>query len=143
MLASKDNVTGNDTLVHVLTNINISDGGNYICFLDSLQLFDANDTITLEIYPYFTDKTVDLQVPQSNGSTFNVTCEADGFPAPNMTLLDFNSDILAITSSNTLTYEFVAFQFGQEGQYQCIATSLIQFIQYNFTIVCKYYFMVL
>ena len=124
-------------MVHVLTNISISDGGNYICFLDSLQRFDANDTITLEIYPYFTDNTVVLQVQQTNGSTFNVTCEADGFPSPNMTLLDINSDTLAITSSNTLTYEFVNFQFGQEGQYQCIATSSIQSIQYNFTIVCK------
>ena len=139
VIASSGIVTDDTTLVHVLVNVDASVGGEYTCRFDSITRPNADNTMTLQIFPYFTDATTGTKVLQTNGSTFNVTCEAEGFPAPTMELLDLRSmpQVVATTASNSLTHMFVSFQFGQEGSYQCVATSAIQTIYHNFTIICK------
>ena len=139
VIASSGIVTDNTMVMHVLTNVDASTGGEYTCRFDSITRPNADNTMTLQVFPYFTDATTGVKVLQTNGSTFNVTCEAEGFPAPTMELLDLRSSLqtVATTTSNSLTHLFVSFQFGQEGSYQCVATSTIQTIYHNFTIICK------
>ena len=139
VIASSGIVTDGTMLMHVLTNVDASVGGEYICRFDGIKRAITENSMTLRIFPYFTDATTGTKVLQTNGSTFNVTCEAEGFPAPTMDLLDLRSSpqTVATTSSNSLTHMFVSFQFGQEGSYQCVATSTIQTIYHNFTIICK------
>ena len=139
VIASSGIVTDDTMVMHTLTNVDASTGGEYTCRFNSILRPTADNTMTLQIFPYFTDATTGTKVLQTNGSTFNVTCEAEGFPAPTMDLLDLRSSpqTVATTSSNSLTHMFVSFQFGQEGSYQCVATSVIQTIYHNFTIICK------
>ena len=142
VIASSGIVTDNTMVIHVLTNVDASTGGEYTCRFNSIKKPIADNSMTLQIFPYFTDATTGTKVLQTNGSTFNVTCEAEGFPTPTMELLDLRSmpQIIATTTSNSLTHMFVSFQFGQEGSYQCVATSAIQTIYHNFTIICKFVF---
>ena len=139
VIASSGIVTDNTMVIHVLINIDASVGGEYTCRFDSITRPNADNTMTLQIFPYFTDATTGTKVLQTNGSTFNVTCEAEGFPTPSMELVDLRSSLqtVATTSSNSLTHMFVSFQFGQEGSYHCVATSAIRTIYHNFTIICK------
>ena len=139
VIASSGIVTDDTMVMHTLTNVDASTGGEYTCRFNSILRPTADNTMTLQIFPYFTDATTGTKVLQTNGSTFNVTCEAEGFPAPTMDLLDLRSSpqTVATTSSNSLTHMFVSFQFGQEGSYQCVAASVIQTIYHNFTIICK------
>ena len=139
VIASSGIVTDDTMVMHVLVNVDASVGGEYTCRFDSITRPNADNTMTLQIFPYFTDATTGTKVLQTNGSTFNVTCEAEGFPAPSMGLLDLRSmpQVVATTASNSLTHMFVSFQFGQEGSYQCVATSAIRTIYHNFTIICK------
>ena len=139
VITSSGIVTDDTMVMHTLINVDASFGGEYTCRFDSITRPNADNMMTLQIFPYFTDATTGTKVLQTNGSTFNVTCEAEGFPAPAMDLLDLRSSpqTVATTSSNSLTHMFVSFQFGQEGSYQCVATSVIQTIYHNFTIICK------
>ena len=144
LLAETSNITSEETLTHVLTNVDASDGGNYRCYYSSVQQPGVNalKTIALQVYPYFTAATPAQNILQMNGSTFSVTCEAEGHPAPNMmTLVNITSDpplTMATTNFRTLTYNLVKFQFGLEGYYQCVTNSSIASIEHNFTIICKY-----
>ena len=143
LLAEISNITSEETLTHVLTNVDASDGGNYRCYFSSVQPgVNALKTITLQIYPYFTAATIAQRVLQMNGSAFNFTCEAEGYPSPSMmALVNITSDpplTMATTNFRTLNYNFAKFQFGFEGYYQCVTNSSIASTEHNITIICKY-----
>lgn len=102
-----------------LVAINASYGGNYTC-----HVFNAagNDSasITLYVAPYIVTP-LEEQILIANGSNVNINCVSAGFPAPTVKWVDaLDSEV---SSSSQL--EFSPVLFGDEGFYQCVASTEI------------------
>ena len=67
------------------------------------------------------------QILASNGSTTNVSCDADGFPIPYVRWVDS----FGVEVSNTSLLQFSPVSFGDEGSYHCVASFEIN--EMNFT----------
>lgn len=112
-----------------IENVTVADGGDYICTVSNAAGMDTA-TAMLFIRPRITTLPVDMQT--NNGSVVEFTCEAEGFPTPNITWERVETD----TNTTLNTTGFLTFspaEFGDEGSYQCVATSLITVRSLNTT----------
>ena len=105
----------NDSVLH-LVNIDASNGGDYTCTVSNAAGGDSAFT-TLYVAPYIVNP-LEEEILSSNGSKVNMTCDADGFPAPNVTWVDMMGGI--VSDAPLLVFDPV--QFGDEGVYQCKAS---------------------
>ena len=108
----------------VLTNVTAADGGIYTCVVTN-PAGNASRHIPLYIQPYITVFPRALMTVE-NGSFANFTCEALGFPAPNITWIkyesyDNRSTFVAVSNGDVLAFEPIL--FGDEGYYACVASS--------------------
>lgn len=108
-----------------LFNVTASEGGTYTCVVSNLAGTSSGD-IVLYIHPYIT-QSPQLLVIVENSSTANFTCDAEGFPSPNITWIKYesfeNRSIFSIVShGRTLAFQPVL--FGDEGYYACVAGSV-------------------
>ncbi len=112
-----------DTLLS-LANVTAMDGGTYTCVVRNLA-GNSNASIIVYIQPYITLFPQEL-VTADNGSAANISCEADGFPMPNITWIKYETfqnrlDFSEVTRNSVLELEPVL--FGNEGFYACVASS--------------------
>ncbi len=98
-----------------LNNIEVTSGGDYTCTVHNAAGVDSTTT-TLYIAPYITP--LDEELSAFNGSTINVTCEADGFPPPTVNWVNMTNMVV----SNTTLLDFSPVLVGDEGIYRCVAT---------------------
>ena len=99
-----------------LEGITGSHGGCYTCIVSNAAGNDSVST-TLYVAPYI-DSPLEEQTLAVNGSDVNVTCNAAGFPIPNVMWTDsFGSNV-----SNTSQLQFIPVMFGDEGSYLCVAS---------------------
>ena len=109
------NPVGNDSVL-TLVNIDASYGGNYTCTVSNTAGSDSAFT-TLYVAPYIVNP-LEVEVLTANGSHVNITCEADGFPAPNVTW----TIMLGSVVSSTTQLLFQPVRFDDEGMYLCEAS---------------------
>jgi hypothetical protein len=102
----------------VLSDITISEGGNYMCIVNNTA-GEGSATATVFIRPIITSAE---DILTTNGSSVEFVCEADGIPSPNVTWQRIG-DSSNTTVSTSSTYVISPAVFGDEGDYQCVATS--------------------
>lgn len=105
-------IIGNHSTVN-LVGIDASKGGDYTCTVSNAAGSDSVST-TLYVAPYII--TLEEQVLTVNGSNVNISCNADGFPAPVVTWIN----MLDVVVSNTSQLLFTSVLFGDEGVYYCV-----------------------
>ncbi len=103
--------------------VTAGNGGRYTCIVTNAAGSASGDVI-LYIHPYITLQPLEL-VETQNGSIANLTCEADGFPTPNITWIKYDSftnrSVFVQVSRGVVLY-FDPVIFGDEGYYGCIAS---------------------
>ena len=117
-----------------LSNISVSEGGNYKCTVNNTA-GNGSDIGTVFIQPIIA--TVD-DILTTNGSFIELTCEADGIPTPNVTWQRIEDDSNATVSINS-TYTITSAEFGDEGDYVCVATSSAGTTSEIATLISVYY----
>ena len=106
-----------------LTNVNISDGDDYTCITSNFA-GSGNATATLYIMPRIIEGPVDILT--QNGSAVNFTCFAVGFPTPAYSWERLNGSTFVVVDMATDSFlEVSPVVFGDEGVYQCVATSTL------------------
>ncbi len=111
-------IISNDSELNLIA-IDSSYGGNYTCTVSNAAGTDSSST-TLYIAPYIVTP-LDKQMFTINGSNVIIFCNASGFPIPSISWLD----ALGLEVSTTSLLQFDPVIFGDEGVYQCVATSVI------------------
>ena len=106
-----------------LTNVNIDDRDNYTCIASNLA-GSGNATATLYIMPQIIEGPVDILT--QSFSAVNITCFAAGFPTPAYSWERLNGLTFVVVDMATDSFlEFSPVSFGDEGVYQCVATSTL------------------
>ena len=119
------NTIGNNSILEVM-NIDASSGGSYTCTVSNAAGSGFASTI-LYVAPYVVTPLEEVILTFS-GSSFNLTCEADGFPAP---IISWDRNTTDEVVSNETLLEILTIMFGQEGVYRCLATTIINGIDYK------------
>ena len=105
-----------------ISNVNATeDGGEYRCVVSNAAGNDS-DNATLNVRPVITVQPIETLLT-SNGSSEQLICVADAFPAPAYQWEKIIDGRIAVVS-NTSTLNFNPVMFGDEGTYQCVAMSL-------------------
>ena len=114
---------GNDinitTAILTIDNIALDEGGDYMC-MASNRAGDDSSIATIFIEPII---TIADDIFTTNGSSIEFECEADGIPSPNVTWQRYDENGNFTTVSLSRTYNITPVMFGDEGDYQCVATS--------------------
>ena len=118
-----DGETG-DTLT--LVNVNASFGGDYTCTISNIA-GNESASITLYVAPYIITP-LDDQTLRVVGFFLSITCEADGFPSPNISLARVNIDMTTMEVSLPLTVSY-----SSAGVYRCVAMAEIGGTMFNAT----------
>ena len=119
------NIIGNDSMLEVL-DIDAFSGGNYICTVSNTAGSGSAFT-TLYVAPYIVTPLEEV-ILTFNGSSLNLTCEADGFPLPTVTW-DRNETDEVVSDNSQLIIPTVT--FGQEGVYRCLANVTVNGVDYE------------
>ena len=114
-----------DTLT--LVNVNASFGGNYMCTVSNTAGNDSA-SITLYVEPYIITP-LEEQTLRVAGDSFSITCEADGFPSPNISLVRVNMDMTIMEVSRLFNVVF----YSDAGVYRCVAMAEIRGVMFNAT----------
>ena len=118
-------IVGNDSILDVM-DINASSGGDYTCTVSNAAGNDSAST-TLYVAPYIVTPLEEVTLT-FNGSSLNLTCEADGFPVPTVSW-DRNTTDEIISDDSLLIIPTV--MFGQEGVYRCLANATKNGVDYE------------
>ena len=113
-----ENIVATESIVN-LVNIDASNGGSYLCIVNNAAGFDFAMT-TVFVAPYIVT-SLEEQALTSTGSSVNISCFVDGFPAPDVRWVD----ALDLEVSNTSQLVINPVRFGDEGLYRCIASAEI------------------
>ena len=109
-------IVGNEDTLDV-TNIDASSGGTYTCLVSNAAGNDSAST-TLYVAPYIVTP-LEEQTLTTNGSSVNISCDADGFPSPTVNWVD----MMNFEVSNKSLLHLNPVMFGDEGLYRCVATA--------------------
>ena len=118
-------VVANDSAL-TLMDIDASSGGSYTCIVSNLAGNDSAGT-TLYVAPYIITP-LEEQILSVVGSLLSITCEADGFPSPNISLVRVNIDMTTMEVSLPLTVSYTS-----AGVYRCVAMVEIRGMMFNAT----------
>ena len=134
------NIIGNDSMLKVM-DIDASSGGNYTCTVSNAAGSGSTST-TLYVAPYIVTP-LEEQTLTFNGSSVNLTCEADGFPLPTVS---WNRNTTGAIVSDNSVLMIPTVTFGQEGVYCCLANVTINGVEYEHsditTVIGEYSYMV-
>ena len=104
-----------------IVDISVAGGNDYRCTVSNAAGTERTNA-TVFIRPIITAPPEDVLT--TNGSIVNFTCTAEGFPSPNIPWERIESD-MNTTVGNGSVYTFSPAVFGDEGEYQCVAASVI------------------
>ena len=118
----KDGIVLSDEVDITLTlnAVNASSGGDYTCTISNAAGRDSGN-VTVYVAPYIVTLPEE-QVVATNGSSVSFTCEANGFPNPNVTWDKIDLNMIRTVQSTTSVLEVDPVIFGNEGIYRCVAT---------------------
>ena len=113
-----ENETSNSLM---LLEVNSSDGGIYTCLVSN-PAGNSTSSVTLYIEPYITTVPSEGErVEQGDAVTFY--CDAEGFPAPNITWWKVDMNKITLASENG-TLKFSSVTYDDFGTYQCLASAV-------------------
>ena len=118
-----------DTLT--LLNVDASLGGVYTCTVSNTAGNESANA-TLYVSPYIIT-TLKEQFLRLIGSTVNITCEAGGFPSPDISWVQINTDMIVMQVSSTSLLELIPVSYENAGVYRCVATAEIGGVTFNAT----------
>ena len=108
-----------------ISNVNATeDGGEYRCVVSNAAGNDS-DNATLNVRPVITVQPIETLLT-SNGSSEQLVCVADAFPAPEYRWEKFNAtsrEFELLTGESARTLEFNPVVFDDFGEYRCVATA--------------------
>ena len=111
----------------LLLNVDANSGGSYTCRVSN-QAGNADSSMVLYIVPYITT-VPPMNVNRQFGESATVTCEAEGFPAPNITWYEVDNigEVSETTTvvSEDVELEFAPISFDNFGTYRCEASASI------------------
>ena len=120
-------ISGENENQLTLTNFNTSSGGVYTCTVSNAA-GSGSASAPLYVLPFIVTP-LEEQILTMNGSNVNISCDADGFPSPTVSLVDMiNAEVVS-----TSLLEFSPVMFGDEGLYRCMATAEINNMNFNAT----------
>ena len=119
------NIIGNDSMLEVM-DIDASSGGRYTCTVSNAA-GNYSASTTLYVAPYIVTP-LEAVTLTFNGSSLNLSCEADGFPLP-IIRWDRNTTGEIVSNDTLLIIRMVT--FGQEGVYRCLADVNINGVDYE------------
>ena len=102
----------------LISDISVSEGGDYRCRVTN-DAGEGLDMVTVFIRPVITSAE---DILTTNGSSIEFVCESEGIPGPNVIWQRIQDNTTSDVSSNS-TYSIATVRFGDEGDYQCVATS--------------------
>jgi hypothetical protein len=117
-----------DTLTLIIANG--SSGGNYTCTVSNAAGSDSAST-TLYVLPFIV-APLEEQILTVVGSFVRITCEAGGFPTPDISWVQVNTDMTITQVSNSSLLEFIV-DFRNAGVYRCVAVAEIGGVLFNIT----------
>ena len=118
-----------DTLT--LVSVDASLGGDYMCTVSNAARNESANT-TLYVAPYIITP-LEEQILKEIGSFLNITCEAGGFPVPDVSWVRVNNDMTLTQVSNTSLLNLCPVSFSSAGVYCCVAIAEINGVTYSAT----------
>ena len=115
----------------ILTNFNTSSGGVYTCTISNAA-GSGSASASLYVLPFIVIP-LDRQILTVIGSSVNITCEADGFPVPDVSWVRVNTDMTLTQVSSTSLLNLFPVSFSSAGVYRCVAIAEINGVMYNAT----------
>ena len=106
------------TLLNLTTRI----GGEYTCEVTNIN-GTSSAISSVFIFPYFTAQPQDVR--GANGTSVNMTCEAEAFPQPTYQWRRVDGRQLGetVTGGSSSVLQFAPIQFTDSGVYTCVVTS--------------------
>ena len=127
IIASRSDVSisdGSQLSVLSISNVNATeDGGEYRCVVSNAAGNDS-DNATLNVRPVITVQPIETLLT-SNGSSEQLVCVADAFPAAEYQWEKLNTtsgEFEPLTEESATTLEFNPVVFDDFGEYRCVAT---------------------
>ena len=115
---------GSHLSVLSISNVNATeDGGEYRCVVSNAAGSDS-DNATLNVRPVITVQPIETLLT-SNGSSEQLVCVADAFPAAEHQWEKLNTtsgEFEPLTEESATTLEFNPVVFDDFGEYRCVAT---------------------
>ena len=115
---------GTQLSVLSISNVNATeDGGEYRCVVSNAA-GNSSDNVTLNVRPVITVQPIETLLT-SNGSSEQLVCVADSFPAAEYQWEKFNTtseEFEPLTGESDATLEFNPVVFNDFGEYRCVAT---------------------
>ncbi len=103
-----------------LENITAANGAEYTCTVSNAA---GNDTATTTLNVAAEILVDPVDVSSCDGTMSNLTCEAEGFPAPTYRWEHAGGIESNVFGEDTNTLQFLPVLFGNEGIYFCVASS--------------------
>jgi hypothetical protein len=123
-------ISGENENQLTLTNFNASFGGLYTCTVSNEA---GSDFVSASLYVLpFIVAPLEEQILTIVGSSVRITCEAGGFPTPDISWVQVNTDMTITQVSNSSLLEFTV-NFRNAGVYRCVAVAEISGVLFNIT----------
>ena len=124
-------ISGENENQLTLMNFNTSSGGVYTCTVSNAA-GSGSASAALYVLPFIVTP-LEEQILTVIGSSVNITCEAGGFPVPDVSWVRINTDMTLTQVSNTSLLNLFPVSFSSAGVYHCVAIAEINGVMYNAT----------
>ena len=118
-----------DTLT--LVNVDASFGGLYTCTVSNAAGNESANT-TLYVAPYIITP-LEEQILTMVGASVSITCEAGGFPSPDISWIRVNTDMIVTQVSSTSLLDIGPVSYSNAGVYRCVAMAEFTGMMFNAT----------
>lgn len=115
-------VMGETSVTYTVVEAEAENGGVYTCRISNAA-GNSSSSITLFIEPYITQFPPNITLTNS-GALVTLLCDADGFPAPNISWVKVSDIGVDETVSNSGNLTLSPITHNDFGMYRCIASAV-------------------
>ena len=124
-------ISGENENQLTLTNFNTSSGGIYTCTVSNAA-GSGSASASLYVLPFIITP-LEEQILTVIESSVNITCEAGGFPVPDVSWVRVSNDMTLTQVSNMSLLNLFPVSFSSAGVYHCLAIAEVNGVMYNAT----------